>query len=590
MTKIPRWAKILGILLVIVILIGLALPYLLDVERYKPQIIAAIEKETGRKATIGTMRARFIPSVGFTIENVVLGSPASFGDNPLLSVEKIKGSLAWGPLLRREFQLSGIELVRPKVTLIEDENGRTNYDFSKPAQKGAPPPAAGGLEFKLADIDSIEITDAELALATVAGRKRTLIPAIRASNLSGELSDIALDAAKMKQWRGNANLRGVKMELPGLAPLEIDSGKMTLAKGAMDANFTTSIGKAADVTGKIRVDDLQKSIAKFEFAMPVLDLGALESAGAKTSPAAAAGSAPVRSELIAQGRVTADKVRYAPHEATGARVDVRIFTDRVEAWPVTMNFYDGTVNSSLRVDRRATPERFSGNIEVKNVNVGKVIGAMPDVKQKVTGTAEITLQVAGALGANLMDSVSGNGNFAIRDGKLPGLNMSGTLQSLAKVQKFLTFGAGSAEALAGETPFKSIAGDIQIGGARVRSDRIHMDSPSGTVDLRGSFGFDKSLDYDGQAVLMGGQTGEAADNPLGAITGILGSVTKQTIGRISVPFSVKGTFDNPKVGPGRGIPGISVGSQGSSQQPQQPAQQQPQKKKSIFDMFKKPPQ
>ena len=44
MTKLPRWAKILGILLVIVILIGLALPYVLDVERYKPQIIAAIEK------------------------------------------------------------------------------------------------------------------------------------------------------------------------------------------------------------------------------------------------------------------------------------------------------------------------------------------------------------------------------------------------------------------------------------------------------------------------------------------------------------------------------------------------------------------
>jgi len=586
--KIPRWAKWLGIVVGIIIVIGLALPYVLDVDRYKPQILAAIEKETGRKASIEKIRARFIPSVGFTIEKFVLGSPASFGDNPLLSVDKIQGSLAWGPLLRREFQLSGIELVRPKVQLIEDESGRNNYDFpKKPAASSAP----SAMAFKLADIDSIELSDVQVVLAQVAGRSRKLIPSIRASNLNAELSDVALDAAKIKQWRAKSNLKGVQVELPGLAPLEFRSGDFTLAKGAVDASFKTSMGKAADVTGKLRVDDVQKSIARFELSMPTLDLGQLASAGAKTSPAAAAGSAPQKSEMIAQGRITADRVRYAPLEGTSAKVDVRIFTDRVEAWPVTMNFYDGTIGVSGRMDRRQTPERFSANIEVRNVNVGKVMNAMPDVKQKITGTAEITLQAFGALSANLMDSLTGSGNFAVRDGKLPGLNMSGTMQSLAKVQKFLTFGAGSAQAMAGETPFHSITGDINLGGGRVRSDRIHLDSPSGTVDLRGSFGFDETLDYNGQAVLMGGQTGTGGNNPIGAITGILGTVTKQTIGRVSVPFSVKGTFANPKVGPGAGIPGISVGggSSSSTSTPSSTQTQEPQKKKSLLDLFKKPP-
>lgn len=585
--KIPKWAKMLGIVVAVLVVIALALPYVLDVERYKPQIISAIEKETGRKASIGKMRARFIPSVGFTIENLVLGSPASFGDHPLLEVEAIRGSLAWGPLLGRQFQLSGIELVRPKVQLIEDESGRDNYTFpGKAAAKGG----RAALDFKLADIDTIEISDAQIVLAQVAGHKRTLIASIHGSHLNAELRDIALDAAKLKQWRGEANLKGVQMELPGLAPLEFRSGEMTLAKGAVDAYFKTSLGKAADISGKIRVDDLDKSIAKFELHMPVLDLGQLASAGAKTSPAAAPGSAPQKSEMIAQGRITAEKVRSAPFEGTAAKVDARIFTDRVEIWPVSMNFYEGTIGVSGRVDRRQTPERFSANIEVRNVNVGKLMDAMPGVKQKLTGTGEITVQLSGALGAKLMDSLTGNGNFAIRDGKLPGLNMSGTLQSLAKVQRFLTFGAGSAEQLSGETPFHVLAGDLNLGGGRVRSERIHLDAPSGTVDLRGSLGLDQTLDYDGQAVLMGGQAGTGGNNPIGAITGILGSVTKQTIGRISVPFSVKGTFSNPKVGPGRGIPGISVGSSGSSA-PQQPAsqtQQDPQKKKSIFDLFKKP--
>lgn len=586
--KIPKWAKILLIVFGVLIVIGLALPYVLDVDRYKPQILAAIEKETGRKASIAKIRARFIPSIGFSIENFVLGSPASFGDNPLLSVEAIRGSLAWGPLLRGQFQLSGIELVRPKVQLIEDENARNNYDFpKKPASKAAP----SAVEFKLADIDSIEITDAEVVVAQVAGRKRTMITSIRARNLNAELSDVALDAAKIKQWRAESNLKGVVIELPGLVPLEVNSGEFTLAKGAVDANFKTSVGKAANVTGKLRVDDVEKTSAKFELSMPVLDIGQLASAGAKTSPTAAPGSAPRKSEKIAEGRVTADKVRSAPFEGTAAKVDVRIFTDRVEIWPVSMNFYDGTIGMTGRLDRRQSPERFSANLEVRNVNVGKVMSAMPDVKQKVTGTGEITLQVAGAMGPNLMPSLTGNGNFAVRNGTLPGLNLSGTMQTMAKVQKFLTFGAGSAEKMAGETPFSAITGDLNIGGQRIRSERIHLDSPSGTVDLRGSSGFDQTLDYDGQAVMMGGQTGTGGNNPIGAITGILGSVTKQTIGRVSVPFSVRGTFSDPKVGPGRGIPGISVAGPGGStpQQVDSTTQQQPQKKRSIFDMFKKPP-
>ncbi len=581
--KVPRWAKWLLIVLSVLIVIGLALPYLLDVDRYKPEILAAVEKETGRKASIETIRAKFLPSVGFTIEKFVLSSPSGFGDNPLLSVDKIRGSMAWGPLLRGQFQLSGIELVRPKVQLIEDENGKANYDFpKKPAGKAASSP----IQFKLADIDSIELSDVEVVLAQVAGRNRKLIPSIRATNLNAELRDVALDAAKINQWKAESNLRGVKVELPGLAPMEFSSGEFTLAKGAAEARFRTSVGKAADVTGKLRVDDVQKSIAKFELSMPALDLGQLASAGAQTSPAAAAGSAPRRSEMVAQGRITADRVRYAPFEGTGAKVEVRIFTDRVEAWPATLNFYSGTIGLSAKMDRLQTPERFSANVEARNVDVHNVMSAMPDVKKKLTGTAEITLQVFGALSSDLLDSLSGSGNFAVRNGKLPGLNLSGTLQSLAKVQKFLTFGAGSAEQMSGETPFDSIVGDLNISSGRVRSDRIHLDSPSGTVDLRGSFGFDQTLDYDGQAVLMGGQTG-GGNNPVGAITGILGTVTKQTIGRVSVPFSVKGTFENPKVGPGRGIPGISVGGSSPTQQPAAP--QEPQKKKSIFDMFKKPP-
>ena len=70
-----------------------------------------------------------------------------------------------------------------------------------------------------------------------------------------------------------------------------------------------------------------------------------------------------------------------------------------------------------------------------------------------------------------------------------------------------------------------------------------------------------------------------------AIGAVLGGVMKQTVGRISVPFAVRGTFSDPKIQPGRGIPTISTAP---SPGQKQPAQLEPQKKKSILDLFRKP--
>ncbi|MGH9858656.1 MAG: AsmA-like C-terminal region-containing protein, partial [Candidatus Acidiferrales bacterium] len=281
----------------------------------------------------------------------------------------------------------------------------------------------------------------------------------------------------------------------------------------------------------------------------------------------------------------AQKVQFAPLEGTNAKAEVRIFTDRMEVWPLSMQLYGGTVGATVRVDLRQQPERFSGGVELKELNVEQLTTAV-GAEQKVTGTGEVNLQLAGTLGENLMNSLTGNGNLAVRDGQLPGLNLGSTMQSVAKLQKALNFGAGSAEKFGGSTPFKAITADLSVKGGRVHSQRIHVDSPSGAVEMSGSMGLqDQSLNYEGKAVLMGGQNSEDSDSPIGAITGILGQVTKQNIDRITIPFALRGTVSDPKIQPGRGVPTFTTAP--PSGEPRQ-QNQQPEKKKSILDLFRKP--
>jgi hypothetical protein len=62
--RFPMWAKIVLGMLVFLIVLALALPYFLNVDRYRDTIASAIEAQTGRHVTLGKIRAKFLPGVG----------------------------------------------------------------------------------------------------------------------------------------------------------------------------------------------------------------------------------------------------------------------------------------------------------------------------------------------------------------------------------------------------------------------------------------------------------------------------------------------------------------------------------------------
>ncbi|MBI3404507.1 MAG: AsmA family protein, partial [Acidobacteria bacterium] len=306
MSRIPRWLRITLYVLVPLLLIAWIVPYFIDADRYRPDIVSAIEKETGRKASIGKITARLIPSVGFVIENISLGNPPGFPEGNFASVDRVKGSLAWGPLIfRKEFQLKAIEVVHPVVTLLEDENGRVNYDFAaKPGKAGSSTSSGMPGNFRIADVDSIRLTDAEIIMAQVGGRKRTAVAWLKATKLNVDLSNIALDIKKIKQWGADIDLGGAELWMSGIkGNIEFKSGEFKLRDGKAHADFKAAIGKAATGKGTLHVDDIEKAVAVFDISTPLLDVDQLMDSKAEEPPFA---TRITKSELVAQGKFAAD--------------------------------------------------------------------------------------------------------------------------------------------------------------------------------------------------------------------------------------------------------------------------------------------
>ena len=588
--RFPVWAKIVLGLLALLVILALAVPYFLNVDRYRDTIASAIEAQTGRHVTLGKIRAKLLPGVGFVVEDLHIGSPQGFPAGDLVSAEAIRGNLALGPLLHSTVHVNSLELVRPKLTLVTDGSGKNNYTFtsSTPVKKTPPNGPNGSASAKseeapsgmaLDQIDSIQLTDAEVLLESVVRGK--LEPSADAKGINVTMHNFVISPMVVRDWQADSKLSGVTLALGGWsAPIAFRSGQLQLAGGKLDAQFVADLAKASDIRGTLSVPDVEHSQVNFEMSASELDIDKLMAAaggGSSGSSATPAKAEPPSSpnELVARGHINIEKISTKPYAVGPANVEIRVYTDRAELWPISIGMYGGTLQLSSRVDRVTNPPRFTANVQMRNLDVAKVLDVSPSARGKMGGKGELDLQLLGGLSEAWKKALTGTGKFAVRNGHLPGVNLAGAAQSVGKLA-----GVG------GDTPFTVLEGDINIANQRVSSKQIHLDSPSGIVDLRGSVGLDGSLDYQGQVVVNPGAVAGS-----GVVGSIVGGLISSRVSKITVPIALGGTIESPKVQPGRGIPSFAgaapaSGAATSSAPGSQPAAPQ-NPVDTIRDLFKK---
>ena len=586
--RFPLWAKIGAGLIVVLLMLAMAVPYFLNVDRYRDTIISAFEKQTGRHVTLGKIRAKFLPGVGFVVEDLHIGSPQGFPAGDLVAAEAIRGNLALGPLLHGAVHINSLDLVRPKLTLVTDSNGKNNYTFTSSAppqetpangNKGSSKVNEESSSMTLDQIDSIVLTDMEVLLQNFVRGK--LEPSVDVKGINVTMHNFVISPMTVHAWQAESKLSGVTLLLGGWsAPIAFHSGKVQLANGKLDAQFVADLAKASDVKGTLSAPDVEHAQVNFEMSASELDIDKLmAAAGGSSSSSGATTKAAVPpaqpNELVARGHINVEKITTKPYAVGPANVEVRVYTDRAELWPISIGMYGGTLQISSRVDRVTNPPRFTANVQMRNLDVAKVLEASPSARGKMGGTGELDLQLLGGLSEVWKKALSGTGKFAVRNGHLPGVNLAGAAQSFGKLA-----GVG------GDTPFSILAGDIGIAGQRVSSKQIHLDSPTGIVDLRGSVGLDGSLDYQGQVVVNPGAVAGS-----GALGSIVGGLISSRVSKITVPIALGGTIENPKVQPGKGVPGFTApgATSGTASAPGAAGQQvTPQNAvDTLRDLFKK---
>ena len=584
-----RWLRAMVAAFVVLVLLALLAPRLLNTGRFSGLVSNLFTVQTGRQVTLGSVRATFLPRLGFTIEDFRMDNPGDFAPGEFIVAREIRGRLAFWPLvLRRELRITSLDLVQPKIVLLQDESGRVNYAFSPVASLAARHPGLilaqadvapgdGGSgprrELSLLRMDEVTLRDAEILFGSL-DRGGRITATVMAAGISADLRYLMLEPLQMREWQMDAQLGGVRLTLAGWkGPITIDDGYARLRDGGLDSDFTLDLGNAARMEGTLTVADIEHAVPAFDLRTQDLDFDALIAGLQTASPSARTAShrflrvsadedAAGGASVLAEGHLAAERIRAAPYVTGPATADIRLYADRIEIWPLTLRFGVGSFQVSARTDRRQMPQRFSVNLQARNIRVAQIVDVVPSLQSKFAGMGEFDVQFFGTLGAAWLESLQGRGQVAIRNGRIRGFDLAGAAQSLADL-------AG----LGGDMPFTAITADLEIGGGRVRSRHIHLNSPRGTVDMRGTIGFEGALRYDGQFSLQIGalqpSENEGSDNFL---TGLLGNLLGRNR-KIVLPFSLRGTLEQLELLPGSGI--LNFPAPGQSNQSSQSSQSNP---------------
>ncbi len=119
--------KIVGAIVVVLILIVIALPFLIDVNKFKPTIETDISDALGRKVEIGNISMALL-SGGVSVDNLVIADDPAFSRTPFLQAKKVTVGVAILPMIfSQKLEVSSFTVTDPQVSLLRSASGAWNF-------------------------------------------------------------------------------------------------------------------------------------------------------------------------------------------------------------------------------------------------------------------------------------------------------------------------------------------------------------------------------------------------------------------------------------------------------------------------------
>jgi AsmA protein len=159
-----------------VILIVVSLPFLINVDQFRPTLQSELTKTLGREVTLGNLRLRVLAGEVMADDLSVAEDPA-FGKPAFLRAKSLHvGVEIWPFLFARKLVVTELAIDQPEIVLVQSPTGDWNFSSlgakSKAVPGGAPPSAKAPLDLS---VQLIKVSNGRMTLRRTIGHWKPLV-------------------------------------------------------------------------------------------------------------------------------------------------------------------------------------------------------------------------------------------------------------------------------------------------------------------------------------------------------------------------------------------------------------------------------
>jgi len=561
-----RALKIIGIIIAILIVIIVILPFVINVNSFRPRIESELSNGLGRKVTVGNLSLSLI-SGSLAADDIAIADDPAYGNNPFIKASRLKVGVEVIPLvMSKTLHVTDLTLSQPQVNLLRDKSGKWNFSTlgnASPAKQGG---ASAGTAQTAPATPSQSPNGAKSGSQQATNQEQAQSSAKPAS-ASEQSFEQNLSVGKLSIDKGQISIADAGTRTKAHVYRNVD---LTVSNFSFTSHFPFTLtadlpgggtAKLDGSAGPINPNDASATPFQAKIAVNGLDLAA---SGFVEPSSGIAGIANFNgtvdsdgNQAHSSGNATADKLKLSPKGSPAPRAVAMRYATTYELERQTGQLTQGDVTVGKAIaklsgsyDLRGESAALNMKLNADNMPVDDLETLLPALG--VTLPSCSSLQ-GGTLSADLtlngpVDKLVIAGPVKLANTKLANFDMGSKLSAISALS-----GAKTGQ----DTSIQNFSSNVHVAPSGIQTENINLVIPAiGTLTGNGTVSPQDALDYKMTASLSGSVAGG-----LSQMAGLGGKGA-------TIPFFIQGTAKDPKFVPDvKGILGSQLKNQLGSQVP-----------------------
>ena len=567
---------IIGSLLVLLLLVLLALPYLLDLNKYRNQYMPIVERTLNRKVEVSHVHMMWFPHLGIQLEDARVFDDSAISPDPFVTVSSIEIAVRWKPLLSRRVEIQSLTLRQPTVTIIRTIEGSFNTatvgNQQESHERGLKENHPGQSLLAMFGVEQLTISEGTLRYED---RVQKQVQTSHIEDLEMKTEAVRLGAIAKFSLQGTLTPYNLPLSLEGrLGPLREDldisqiDAQLTLGNssvvangqivnGILDLDISSSKLSSDDFPTMVQMStpiEVTQVFAHIKAPLPMANRSTTSSKKSIINPLnfqVTAGESivsfsgqTVGTNLEIHGTAptiySKDLSPFLPlHNSVtlnNLRVTANITGPHVQIVRLTGEIFDGNLEAEGQWNGTHAVPTFQSTGRIQNVNTEKAQKIINAADVTLVGEGSIDWDFSGTLPLDGIPLLQGHTQLKIVNGRLMGFDLLEKIEHVLRLKNALGKDRGI-------TTFSTMNGTVIFQNDRYKIKTVSLKGTNNEYFMQGS-----GLVRPNQLIAINGHLRLGSNVSRKIIQQLPIAKVALQDDEIEVPFVVSGVLVDPKIG------------------------------------------